>query len=216
MFLCILGGFVSAPASASDTLFQAELWAELEPFLSETESAGWSVEQGARRLLETARFVFSGMTYGFRVTVVPEEPLRAVEGRSEVVLRARIPSGDTGLRTRQVRESDGRLYGVFSFSPSADQDFSRTRFLRSDIARSSATGAASYFRGPAGIEEAIRDAVASSVIVQARRESANRPAEITADVVLSEPPVLGIRNGRYTATVRTAVQIRAIRAYELF
>jgi hypothetical protein len=216
VFLYILVGCVPAQLSASDTLLQAELWAELEPLLSERESAGWSVEQGARRLLDTARFVFSGMSYGFRVVIVPEEPLRSVAGRSEVALRAQIPTGDTGLRTRQVRESDGRLYGVFSFSPSADQLFSRTRFLRSDIARSSATGSASYFRGPAGMEEAIRDAVANSVIVQARRESSNRPAEIMADVVLSEPPVFGIRDGRYTATVRTAVQIRAIRAYELF
>ncbi|MFW6234552.1 MAG: hypothetical protein ACOC4I_04150 [Spirochaetota bacterium] len=208
--------FVAAPSRASETPFQTELWAELEPFLSASESARWSAEAGARRLLETARFVFSGMAYGFRVTAVPEEPLRRVEARSEVTLRAQIPSGDRGLRTRQVREADGRLYGVFSFSPNSEQHFSRARFLGSGVARSSATGSASYFRGPSGIEDAIRDAVVRSVIVQARRETANRPAEITADVVLSQPPVLGIRNGRYTATVRTAVQIRTIRSYELF
>lgn len=214
--VCLLLFSHAPQIGATDMLLQAELWAELEPFLSEREREPWSAEGGVLRLLDTARFVFSAMTYGVSVRVVPAEPARGVVERSEVELRSVIAAGHPGLRTREVRESEGRVYGVFLFTPDNEQRVSREQFLVSSVARSSATGRAHYFSGPEGMQDAIRDAIVRAVLVQARRETPNRPAEIVADVLLSQPPVLAIRREQYTATVRVTVQIREIRQYELF
>ncbi|TVQ28180.1 MAG: hypothetical protein EA383_01030 [Spirochaetaceae bacterium] len=212
----MLTAVIVGQAAARDMILQAELWAELEPFLSEGESASWDAEQAALRLLETAAFVFAGMTYGFNVRYVPAEPLRGVREQVDVVPRAAIVRGDRGLRTRQIREADGRIYGVFSFHPDEVQSSSRLRFLRSDIARSEGMGTADYFAGPVAVQEAIQAAVAHAVLAEARRVTANRPAEIVADAVLIEAPLVSIRSGEYTARVRVSVQFREIRAYELF
>lgn len=169
-----------------------------------------------RRLLEEARFVFSGMLYGWRFRYVPENTARGYEETFELEPVHRIQWGDAGLRVRQTWHEDGIRLARIEYRMD-DRQAARRRSRRSgSTIAAQGSGTASLWEGYEQRFVAIEDAMRMSIREHLRARYPTPPREAAGSILLAEVPQIGMNAGQYQAMVRVNFTLSRLRQYEVF
>ena len=171
-------------------------------------------EEAIHQLLKEARWIFSGMVYGFRFRYVPGNLDEGFSELFELEPQDRIPLGDPDLKVYQVEDDLQRIRVLFNYWP---DDF-QNRLLR--------ISSGGDFRGAAGMggvpmmEPGSRIASFEAGVKQALREDLrsieyNRPLEVKGLVYLASAPILSIRSGEYTSRVKILYRREDLKSYPL-
>lgn len=211
LFLLLL----SAAALFPQDFLAGSFWVEYNPIVAGTEYPQSDTE-AARLALEEARYVFSGMIYGFSFRYTPSDMSRRVDEIFELEAIHSIPWGDRSLRVlggtvdREYYKAEV-LYEL--------RDFQRQRLDYWDsntFPSASGTGIGDLFIGREGKYEAIREGVKEAVRNYLRPRVFNKPREITGEAVLAEVPYIVIDAGGYHAKVRIKLEVREVQPYPVY
>lgn len=171
-------------------------------------------EEAVRRLLEEARWIFSGMVYGFRFRYIPGNLDEGFSELFELEPQNRIAQGDTSLEVYQVEDDLKRIRVIFNYWPDAFQN----RLLR--ISSGGDFRGASGMGGVAMMQPGSRIASFEAGVKQALREDLrsieyNRPLEVRGLVYLASAPLLSIRAGEYASRVKVLYRREDLKSYPL-
>jgi len=191
----------------------AEFWTELDPIPQPGEDSGVSEEVAISRTLEEARIVISGMIYGYEVRYTPSDRQRQVPEQLEVVPLAEIPSGDPLLRATNVRTKNNKYYVQVRYDL-ADFQIRRLRAWNSNMLESSTgEGSAPVHDGYRAKFESFNQGIKNALREYLRKRVGNKPREITARVVLRDPPYSTIDAGGYHSRVNIRIDLREVLPY---
>ena len=173
-------------------------------------------EDAARLVLEEARYIFSGMIYGFSFRYTPSDNGRRVEEVFELKPLHEIPWGDENLRL--VRTTvDREFYRAELRYELEDFQRGRIAFWESNtIPTAAGTGVGDLFIGREGKYEAIRQGIKEAVRNYLRPRSFNKPREITGEIILTGVPYIIIDAGGYHAKVRIKLRITDVLPYSAY
>lgn len=115
-------------SAAAETL-RGELWIQADPVqlirpdgeTRETPSRPETEQAVLDTLLEDARWIFSAMIYGLRITWRPPAASMGVQEALDIAPIALIPRGDPNLSVVQVTEDEGLIHVLLEYSPAASQ-----------------------------------------------------------------------------------------------
>jgi len=215
-FLALLLIFVVDSAFGTPSRHDLELWVELQPIAGEPNPQPISRDEAARRLLEEARFVFSGMLYGFEFRYVPLDRERSVAEEFVLSPVAVIPWGGEQLTILDIRHEENLMYGRLRYTLAAHEETRRDAWARSSVTRASGSGSASRILGTAAKQIAIEDAVRNAVHEYLRARVYNKPREVSGRLVLSAAPRVILRSGEYQATVQVKLVVQDLRSYAVY
>jgi len=170
-------------------------------------------EDTISELIDDARWIFSGMIYGYVVTWVPPFNARRIKEKLDVKLVAQIPAGDEKLKTLSANKLDGVIYVLMEYTSDSAQQ-KRLEAWRSSLFPSAAGEGNSPIAGGSrrkGLEMAIKEAIKNHLV---KREF-NRPKRVQARVVLTEFPQIGLSKGAYRVLVSIRMDINSVQNYEI-
>jgi len=199
----------------SQDILSGVFWCEYEPIVAGTEYPQTD-EEAARLVLEEARYIFSGMIYGFSFHYTPSDRARGVDELFELDLIHSIPWGDENLRI--IGGSVDREYYRAGIRYELE-DFQQRRldYWESNMfPMVSGSGSGDLFVGREGKHEAIRQAVKNAVRNYLRPRYFNKPMEITGEAVPVEVPYVVIDAGGYHAGVLIKLRIREVLPYPVY
>ena len=197
-------------------ILSSEFWVETAPLIEIEDDQIESPEDQIRILLEEARYVFSGMIYGFSFRYVPLDVRREIEEEFELEPLYEIVWGDPGLTVVESRRESGRRYALIRYWVSEEQS-SWVRFWASNVhATAAAFGAGDFFDGRMAKFDAMEAGVLESVRAYLRPRELNKPKEISGRLVFAEAPYVIIDGGEYRAKVEVKLDIREVVPYTIF
>jgi hypothetical protein len=216
-FASLLALLAAAPAPAQELpIYEAEFWIELEPAVAIEGVDLSDGEEQARLLLEEARFVFSGMLYGFEFRYVPLDLRREVAEEFEITPLAEIRWGDPRLSITESRYRNGRRYVFIRYTVAGEQA-AWVRYWGSNIhAVSAAYGTGNVFSGQEEKYAAVREGLKESIRAYARSREYNKPREISGRVAFASAPYIIIDSGEYRAKVESKLAIRSVIPYRTY
>ena len=169
-------------------------------------------DQAVEALLKEARWIFSGMIYGFTFYYVPGANHLEVEDQFRLEPRSSIPQGDPALHVESVTGDFKDIRIHFTYWP---DEYQKRRLFRYRSAGYRAAGG----RGEVEIyNEGGRIGAMTLAVKQALREDLrkfyyNRPREVRGVLTLSHSPRLVIGSGCYSSSVRILYLLEDIRNY---
>lgn len=206
----------SLPALDTDPVFEGEFWVELDPFVETEEGRQQTPDEARIRILEEARYVFSGMIYGFTFLYTPYDATRRVDEIFEFEPVAGIPWGDRNLTIVDTWVDGNLLHAYVRYIPREHQ-LRWIRMMRSNIYHTAtARGSATMFAGPGGKYDAVAEGVKEAIRAHLRPRIYNKPKEVTGNVVLTEVPYVMIDAGEYSAKVSVRIDIDEIVPYRMY
>jgi len=216
---CLLLIFCSSvPLTAENTdWLEAIFWVELDPVPQEGEEYPVTREAAARRALEEARFVFSGMIFGYRFLYVPSDKTRQVEEHFTLELLHQIPWGDPGLVAKQaVPFNENRLTVRIRYNLSEHHSYRLNSWQSTIYPVSSGAGEGTAMGGYKEKITAIKEAVKAAIRSYGREAVYNKPREMSGEVLLVESPYIIINEGSYLAKVKIKLKGVEILPYRSF
>lgn len=220
LFLLVSLLLLPAAASASDDpprRITGEFWAELEPVSLEGAQYGPpSREEQIRAMLEEARFVFSGIIYGFSFVYTPSDNTRQVEEVFTVEASAEIPRGSPNLTVRQTYTSEGKVYALIDYRLEEFEQYRVTGWRKNTTPRISGRGEGVYFSGPEEKITAHKNAVKSAIREYLRKQTYNKPKEAAGRFVFTEAPRVFAEGGRYVSAVDLKLLLDELTPYTVF
>lgn len=197
-------------------ILSSEFWVETAPLIEIEDDQIESPEDQIRILLEEARYVFSGMIYGFSFRYVPLDVRREVEEEFDLEPLHEIVWGDPRLSVAESRREKGRRYALIRYWVSEEQS-GWVRFWASNVhATAAAFGAGDFFDGRMAKFDAMEAAVLESVRAYLRPRELNKPKEISGRLIFAEAPYVIIDGGEYRAKVEVKLDIREVVPYTLY
>ncbi len=207
------------PLGAVDTVLLEEFRYNLEPTLDQGElmpvPSEESREEAARKLLEEARFIFSGMLYGFTFDYRPGDERFEIEDEFSLEPVAEIPPGDEALSIQQSRLEDSTLVVRIRYDMEPFQHGRREAWDSSRIPSASGIGSAPYHKGREQRYTAMEDGVRQAIRNHLRSRIFDRPRRIQGDVLFEEAPEIFVKAGEYRARVQIRLKVRKIREDQL-
>jgi hypothetical protein len=199
--------------ASTDELLQGRFWWELEPYYPTEDEYPLSEETAIRRLLEEARYTFSGMLYGFEFVYTPPDKAREVEEVFRLEPIAEIPWGDPRLQVRQSWVREKRLYATLTYRVAPFQEARLQGWGSNAIPTAGGQARAELYLGFPQRTVAIEKAVKQAIREHLRERYFNKPREARGQVLLREVPLMGIVEGSYRASVDVKVQIDQVEPY---
>ena len=191
-------------------------WVELDPVVQIDQEYPLSLETASLRAFSEARYVFSGMIYGYAFEYTPYDAGRGVDEIFTLAPHAEIPWGDERLAVAetQIEKNVFRVY--IRYTPS-DHQVRWIRMMESNIYDNApGRGVGNLFKGPeekyTAIEEAIKDGIRNHL----RPRVLNKPKEVRGNVLLDRVPYIVIDEGQYVATVQIRIDIDEIVPYRVY
>ena len=213
--LLLLLALAAAPLAGQDVVLAGEFWAERAPMINLGENAV-STETAVRRALDEARWVFSGMLYGYSFAYTPSDAARRVAEELEVKPLAEIVQGDPNLTVQQVLD-DGRRVTVLLRYALRDFQAARWEAWRSSALPSAGgAGSASFFKGHSEKITAVREAIKTAVREYVRLRVYNKPRRISGAAVLEQAPRIIVAEGAYRADCRVRFMIDELVPYTVY
>ena len=210
IFLLLLLGAVfpagTTGNTAADGYLSGEFWWEMEPFIQGLEYPA-TIEEGLTLMLEEARWIFSGMIYGFRFFYNPPEPAREVEEVYELEPLLTIPWGDPALKVLNAWPRENRYRADLEYRLSEYQLLLRMAWEGVTYPSAEGEGRYTLFEGFSGRRTALERSILEAVRGHFRPRFRNRPAAIEGQVILMEVPYLVIREGEYIGRVRLRMNL---------
>ncbi|GAB4366511.1 MAG: hypothetical protein Kow009_03290 [Spirochaetales bacterium] len=212
--------------SFGQTILNEEFWYEYQP-----EVWGWNAdelnnpipdlqaftrEELFHRILEEARYVLSGMVYGYTFSYTPYDKSRKVEEEFLLEPYRWIQKGDPNLSVAGVRVEGSRMYVRIRYLL---RDFQESWYqgLRSNLyPATSGEGEAPFYDGPEGRMKAIQEGVKNAIREYARTILYNKPRTLKGLIVLDAAPRLILESGLYKARIHRAIlHLEEVKRYEL-
>jgi len=219
-FFCIaaelLFVIISLSALDTDPVLTGEFWVEVDPFIETQEGFQITREEAHTRILEEARYVFSGMIYGFSFVYTPYDAGREVEEIFTFEAVAQIPWGDPQLSIAETW-MDGNLLRAYVRYYPEDHQVRWLRMMQSNIYHNAtARGKASMFIGTDGKYEAVAEAAKEAIRAHLRPRIYNKPKEIRGSVAFGEAPEIKIDAGEYVAKISIRIDVDEIIPYRMY
>lgn len=207
----------TAHAQTDPPILQGVFWTETDPMIKEEGTTyPLTQEEIVRRLLEQARYTFSGMIYGFSFVYTPSDAARRVAELFVLEPIAEIPWGDPGLQVADVYYKDNREYAIIRYH-TAERHMPRVRSWRTrTLAAATAYGTGDVFGGPEEKRAAVTEGVKEAIRAYYRGRIPNKPKEIRGDVAFRAVPYIVIDAGMYTAKVSITIREREVVPYRLY
>jgi hypothetical protein len=211
--------FCSSLLQANPTdygLLVEEFWYELEPLVKFDDEYPIEEETAVQRLLELARYVFSGMIYGFTFSYTPADAARKISEEFNLEPVALISWGDPNLEVMDTRVEERRLYARISYTPREFQQAWLAGWDSNEIPAAAGEGRSSFIRDRLDKVPVIEEAVKQAVRDYVRKRVFDKPKEITGSVILRNAPIIYSMSGEYMARVGIKLKIDEIQPYRLF
>ncbi len=224
LLLMLLVGFHTL---MGQTILNEEFWYEYQP-----EIWGWNAEKIKnpipdlntftqeelfQRILEEARYVLSGMVYGFTFSYTPYDKGRRVEEEFLLEPYHWIQRGDPNLFVAEVRVEGSRVYVRVRY---ALRDFQEAWYqgLRSNVLpAASGTGEAPFYQGPEGRMKALQEGIKNAIREYARTVMYNKPQTLKGLIVLDAAPRMLLDSGLYKAVVNRAIlRLEEVKRYQVY
>ncbi len=210
------GGPAEALENTPEKLY-GTFWYEAEPMTIEGAQYGPpSQDEAIKEMLEEARFVFSGMIYGFSFVYTPSDKARGVEEVFTLEPAAVIPWGEDGMQIRDTWEEEGIVRVSVSCSLEEHQKLRIQLWAANTFPAARGTGSVYYFAGPTEKITAHKEAMKEAIRGYLRKRIYNKPKEIRGRLVLREVPNCRYASGEYVSTVRIKIDFEEIVEYTRF
>jgi hypothetical protein len=206
----------SLPALDTDPVLSGDFWVEVDPFV-ETE-AGYQLtgDESRIQILEEARYVFSGIIYGFDFVYTPSDNLRDVDEIFSFEAIARIPWGDPALTIVETWVDGNLMHANVRYFPSGHQ-LRWLSMMQSNIYHNAtASGRASMFVGTGAKYDAVTEGAKEAIRAHLRSRVLNKPKEVRGSVALTGAPYIIIDAGEYLARVDVRIDVDEIIPYRIF
>jgi len=199
-------------------LLNLELWTELDPIEENPDRApvGISQEEAYKAVFDEARFLISGMIYGFRFTYTPSDNARGVKEYLNIEPIAQIPYGDKNLQVEATQVDITRMYVRITYLLYDHQESRRESWMSLAIPTQMGRGEGKMILGPAERLTAYSQSIKEAVRNYVRARTFNKPREIRGEALLADCPALIIHAGLYIATSRFKINIQEIVPYTVF
>lgn len=204
----------ASPLTALDSLLIEEFWYDLETIVPGEPIRPVPAEEGARRLLEEARYIFSGMLYGFHFEYEPGDSRFEIEDQFSMTPIAEIPFGDPALSIVQTRMEKKRLivrirYDMVPFQQARLEGWDSNMFPSA-----SGLGEASFYKGQGQRIKAVEEGVRQALRNHLRARVYDRPQRVSGDLVFEKAPRILLDEGLFKAVVQVRLNIREIKKDE--
>lgn len=199
-----------------DDIIVEEFWCDLEPMVQTGDEFPIPRDVALENLLEEARYVFSGMIFGFSFDYTPSDKIRSVEEQFTLRPIARIPWGDKQLSVVDTRREDKQLIARIRYDIAEYQKPWVSLWQGSSIPTATARGTGNVLKGFEEKIGAVEDGVKEAVRAYLRRRVYNKPKRITGECAFAEPPRIHADAGEYHAKVRIKLKIEEVRPYSAF
>ncbi len=163
-------------------------------------------------LLEEARWIFSGMIYGFSFFYVPGADHLEVEDQFNLEPLATISRGDPALHVESVTGDFENIRIHFTYWPDEYQKRRLSRYANTCYRAAGGRGQADIY-GEGGRTEAMVQAVKQALREDLRKFHYNRPREVRGVLTLSHPPRIVIGSGQYSSFVRILYLLDDLKNY---
>lgn len=173
-------------------------------------------KQAITEILKEARYVFSGMLYGFSFTYVPADSRRGVAGSFTLTPIAQIKWGDPHLKVLDTHVRKGRLLARVMYTLAPFQKVWQQEWDSNIFPTTSGRGEARYYLSYAQKMASYKDAIKVAIRDYLRRRVYNRPHRVVGRLVLRGNPYTVIDSGRYVTTVRVKLRIKKIVPYSIY
>ncbi|WP_028972591.1 hypothetical protein [Spirochaeta cellobiosiphila] len=173
-------------------------------------------EEVFRRILEEARYIFSGMIYGYHFTYTPSDKNRQIKEYYEIEPIKQIPWGDKRLKIRSSRRVDRNLYITVEYYLNQAQIINRQHWNSANIPTAGGFGSANYFLGWESRFKSIDNGIKEAIRNYLRPREFNKPREITGEALLIDVPSFTVESGKIHANVRVHLNITEIVPYKSF
>lgn len=165
-------------------------------------------------LMEEARWIFSAMIYGLKITYTPSDLSRSVNSLYKAELLAEIAFGDPRLEVYDTSLEDNQFYLFIRYKPDIYQQ-RRIDYWGSGVFESSAAYGTSPLFDENSRINAIKDAIRIALENQLKPDEFNKPRMIEAEVLLRASPVISIDAGHNRAFVRIRTDIKNVQHYRV-
>ncbi len=191
-------------------------WVELEP-LVRIDQTEYPIPAAVaeRKVLEEARFLLSGMVYGWFFDYTPANRARGVQEIFTLTPIAQIPWGSARLRVIETGTADEKLWARTSYSMDDAESARRSSWESSTAALAQGEGQAEVMKGPEAKGLSFQDAVRDAIRRDLRTRYFDAPRRIRGDVVLWDDPLASVRSGMYRTAVKVKIMVREVVPYRI-
>lgn len=169
-------------------------------------------EKAVKQLLVEARWILSGMIYGFNFHYVPGSRALQVEDSFELEPLSLIPEGDDQLKVEQVLGDYSTLTVQFVYWMDDYQKKRVYQYGGNRYAAAGGRGSAELFEPGARILS-MKEAVKQALREDLRALYYSRPREINGVLTFSHSPLIRIGSGKYTSSVRILYLLEDLKSY---
>ncbi|MCF6335382.1 MAG: hypothetical protein L3J12_06550 [Spirochaetales bacterium] len=219
LLLINLSEFPVYGESGKEEFIEIELWTEISktvPAANDENSKYLTDNELARRILEDAAWIISGMIYGFDVVYTPKDTARRVEEYLKVSPVASIPWGDKNLEITDSWNSNGKLQMQIRYYLGSGQ-ITRKELWNSNIfPDAEGVGTVSIFEGYQGRKESVKEGIKDALRNYLRLRYTNKPREINARVLINNPPYTILDAGGYKSRVNITIKFTEIVPYAYY
>lgn len=171
-------------------------------------------EEAIVQLLDEARWIFSGLIYGFNFTYIPGNKRESLGEVFELIPLKEIPAGDSGLEVAQVIDNLETLSVRFLYWPDEYQE--RRLKVKNGGGFLSTVGEG----GAPMMEEgsrmsSLKDAVKQALRADLRTILYDRPHEVSGFVYLASDPQISIRAGEYKSRLKVLYKREGLKTFPL-
>ncbi len=217
-FIVCISLFLSAYIfSIQFELLTIDVWCELEPPVREQDTDyPLSKKQAAENILNEARFIISGMIYGFDFSYVPFDKSRNVQEQFQLTPISEIPRGDKNLKIIYTEHRNRKLFTKVQYELEEYQIKRRSAWLSNAIPSTTGRGEGNLFKSYSekitSYEQAIKNAIRNLL----KTQLFNKPRQIIGQALIEEAPQIFISAGRYVSKLRVKLKIQEVIPYSVF
>lgn len=218
---CLLLGFTSVLWAQSDLgvdMLQAEVWAPLTAQNPGELTPPPPPSTLPIQLLKEARWLLSGMIFGWHFVYVPSDKTRQVEEVLTLKPLGEIPWGDPRLSvtaTQIDRKNNQYTLSVTFFLSPVEKDL-RSAWSAAELhsvgGRGQWVGADSLEGRKAVVAQTVKEAVRNFL----RPKIYNKPERIEGDVLLLHSPIIGSAADQLDCTAEFRLRLTLVQSYPVY
>jgi hypothetical protein len=198
-------------------LLNVEVWCELEPFVGGEETQyPLSKDKAAEQILKEARFIISGMIYGFSFSYIPSDKAKGVKEQFILTPLAEIPWGDKNLEIITSEENDKKLFAKVQYELEDFQISRRNAWLSTGIPTATGRGEGNLFKSYREKITSYKQAIKEAIRNLLRPKLFNKPRQVKGQALIVDAPQIFITAGKYVSSIKVKLKIQEVVPYTVF
>ena len=203
---------LAAPSAQEYPPVEADIWIELDSSFETLEPL--ELREARTQADTEARFLLSGMIYGYRFSYRPLDRERGIAEEFFVEPAAQI--GKKLPSPADVRGRDNRVLLLYRYYPAEEDHYRISSWLSAAIPSVIGYGEGRFVLGHEGKMEAYRQALKEAVREYARPRVRNKPRRIEGTLFLIDTPTVGVQAGKYNVRMRLKIDLKELDTYSTF